>query len=75
MSDLDFSTTQVAIALASALAAACYFALILVPALRCYGRFWEKVGAGVLTLFIMASLVGAGAALGLAVVWTYDQYA
>jgi hypothetical protein len=75
MSDLDFSTTQVAIALAGALAAACYLALILVPAVRCYGRFWEKVGAGFLTLFIMASLVGVGAALGLAVVWTYDQYA
>jgi hypothetical protein len=45
------------------------------PAWRCYGRLWEKVAASFMTLFILATLLGIGAAVGLAVVWTYDQYA
>ena len=45
------------------------------PAIAAYTRFWEKVGAAFLTLFILATLVGMGAALGLAIVWSYDSYA
>ena len=75
MTNLDLSTTEVAIALASGLVGACYIALILVPAWRCYGRVWEKIAASFLTLFILATLLGVGAAIGLAVVWTYDTYA
>ncbi len=73
--NLDLSSTEIAIALAAGLVAACYVALILMPAWRCYGRFWERLGAGFLTLFILATLLGVGTAIGLAVVWTYDQYA
>ena len=52
-----------------------YVALILVPAWECYGRLWEKVAAGFLTLFMLATMLGIGAAIGLAVVWSYDRYA
>jgi hypothetical protein len=72
---IDLSNTEIAIALAGALVAACYIALILIPAWRCYGRLWEKVAASVLTLFILATLLGIGTAIGLAVVWSYDTYA
>jgi hypothetical protein len=75
MTNLDLSNTEIAIALASGLVGACYIALILVPAWRCYGRLWEKIAASFLTLFILATLLGVGAAIGLAVVWTYDTYA
>jgi hypothetical protein len=75
MTDVDLSSTEIAIVLASGLAGACYIALILAPSWRCYGRLWEKIAASFLTLFILASLLGIGAAIGLAVVWTYDQYA
>jgi hypothetical protein len=75
MTNLDLSTTEIAIGLASGLVGACYIALILVPACRCYGRLWEKIAASFLTLFILATLLGVGAAIGLAVVWTYDTYA
>ena len=75
MTDLDLTTTEIAIAMAGGVDAACYVALILVPAWRCYGRLWEKVAASFMTLFILAALLGAGVAIGLAVVWTYDQYA
>jgi hypothetical protein len=65
----------VVIALAGALALACYVALIVVPATRCYGRVWEKMAAGVLTLYVLGTLVGIGAAIGFLIVWTYDSYA
>lgn len=75
MSNVDLSSTEIVIALSGALVLACYVALILVPATRCYGRVWEKFAAGVLTLYVLATLLGIGAAIGLAIVWTYDTYA
>jgi hypothetical protein len=75
MSGIDLSNTEIVIALAGALVLACYVALILIPATRCYGRVWEKFAAGVLTLYVLGTMLGIGAAIGLAVVWTYDTYA
>ena len=53
----------------------CYVVLIVLPAARCYGRVWEKLAASALTLYVLATLLGIGAAIGLAIVWTYDTYA
>jgi hypothetical protein len=75
MGNLDLSTTEIVIVLAGALVLACYLWLILAPAMRCYGRVWEKMAAGVLTLYVLGTLLGVGAAIGLAIVWTYDTYA
>jgi len=75
MSNLDLSSTEIVIALASALVLVCFVVLILLPATRCYGRVWEKLAASILSLYVLATLLGIGAALGLAVVWTYDTYA
>lgn len=69
------TTTDVTITLAAAIAGAGYIALILTPAVSAYTRIWEKVGAGLLTLFILATLLGIGASLGLAIVWSYDRFA
>jgi hypothetical protein len=73
--DLGFSTVQITLAVAAGVVGAGYLALIVAPALQCYGRLWEKIAAGFLTLFILATLLGIGTGIGLAVVWTYDQYA
>ena len=72
---IDLSSTQVAIALAAGVVVSCYIALIAAPAWRCYGRLWERLAASFLTLFILATLIGIGVAIGVAVVWSYDQYA
>ena len=72
---LGFTVTQITLALAAGLTASCYVGLILLPALGCYGRLWEKVAAGFLTLFMLVTLVGVGTAIGLAIVWSYDRYA
>jgi hypothetical protein len=75
MGNIELSSTEIVIALAGALVLACWLALILIPATRCYGRVWEKCAAGVLTLYVLGTLLGIGAAIGLAIVWTYDTYA
>jgi len=75
MTDLHVSSTELVIALSITLVAFCYAGLILAPAWRCFGRLWEKLAASFLTLFILATLIGIGAAIGLAIVWTYDTYA
>jgi hypothetical protein len=75
MSNIDLSSTEIVIGLAGALVLACWLLLIAVPAARCYGRMWEKLAAGVLTLYVLGTLLGIGAAIGLAIVWTYDTYA
>jgi hypothetical protein len=73
--NLDFTSTEIAIALAGGVVIACYAALILVPAWRCYGRVWERLAASFMTLFILGTVLGIGVVVGLAVVWTYDTYA
>ena len=73
--NLDFSSIEIAIALAAGVVIACYVALILLPAWRCYGRLWERIAAGFMTLFILGTMLGIGVGIGLAVVWTYDTYA
>ena len=72
---MNLTTTELTIAVATGVVGAGYIAFILVPAVAAFGRIWEKLAAGFLTLFILATLVGVGAALGLAILWSYDRYA
>jgi transketolase C-terminal domain/subunit len=71
----DLTTTELAIAIAAGIVGAGYIAFILAPAVVAYGRLWERIAAGFLTLYVLATLLGAGAVIGLAVVWSYDRYA
>jgi hypothetical protein len=75
MIELDLTSTEVALALAAGIVGAGYIALILVPAWESYGRMWERVAAGFLTVYTLATMLGAGAAIGFAIVWFYDRYA
>jgi hypothetical protein len=54
---------------AGVFALALYAGLILVPAWTSYTRLWERLAAGVLSLYVLAVLVGVGAAGALAVVY------
>lgn len=58
---------------AAAICLAIFVALILSPALSAYGRLWEKVAAGFLSLFVLAALVVGGVVVGLAVVYYYTD--
>ena len=52
-----------------------FVGLILMPALSSYGRVWEKAAAGVLSLFVLAALLGVGVVCGLAIVYYYNDIA
>lgn len=57
-------------ALISALA---FAALILAPALGAYGRTWEKATAALLSLFVFVALLALGIAIGLTIVYFWDD--
>ena len=67
--------TDVGIAVAALVALVAYAVLVFVPAWTSYGRVWERIAAGFLTLYILATVVLVGAAIGIAVVLTYDRWA
>jgi hypothetical protein len=48
---------------------ALYAGLILVPAWTSYSRLWERLAASILSLYVLAVLVGIGVAGALAVVY------
>jgi hypothetical protein len=72
---IDVSSTQLVLALAAGVIGSGYIVFILVPAWESYGRLWERIAASFLSLFILLTMLGIGAAIGLAIVWSYDQYA
>jgi hypothetical protein len=47
--------------------------LILVPAIGSFGRGWEKATAVVLSLIVLVTLVGIGIAIGLAVIYYWND--
>lgn len=51
---------------------ALYAGLILHPAWTAYTRLWERVAAAVLSLYVLAVLVGAGVAGALAIVYFWS---
>jgi hypothetical protein len=71
----DPGTTEIAIALSGPLVLAAYIGLIVIPVWTSYGRWWERFAATFLTLYIVVSMVGVGVAIGLGIIWTYDQWA
>jgi hypothetical protein len=48
---------------------ALYLAYILIPAWTSYSRVWERLAATVLSLYVLAVLVGAGVGAALAAVY------
>jgi exosortase/archaeosortase len=67
MSETD--VTYLIAACAGVFSLALFVGLILAPAWSAYTRVWERVAASVLSLYVLAVLVGVGVAGGLAVVY------
>lgn len=65
------SAETIAIGAAAATCAMAWAVFILAPAWTSYGRLWERVAASFLTLFILATLLGIGVVVGLAIVWAF----
>ena len=69
------SAAEIAIGAGGIVALTGYVGLIVVPAWTSYGRWWERIAASFLTLFILATLLGIGIGLGALIVYTYDTWA
>jgi hypothetical protein len=52
---------------AAAVSLSAFVGLILVPAVDSYGRAWEKVAAGFMSLFVLTTMVVIGSVIGLMV--------
>ncbi len=67
------SVTYLVAVCAGVFGLAAYAGLILVPAWTAYSRLWERVAATVLSLYVLAALVGGGVLAGLALVYFWDR--
>lgn len=50
-----------------------WVALVLVPAWGSYSRLWERAVATVLSVYVLAAFVGAGAGIGALFLWYFDR--
>ena len=60
---------DLAVVCAGVFGLALYAGLILVPAWTSYSRTWERVAAGILSLYVFAVLVGIGVGAALLAVY------
>jgi hypothetical protein len=60
---------DLAVVCAGVFGLALYAGLILAPAWSSYSRLWERVAASILSLYVLAVLVGIGVVGALAVVY------
>jgi hypothetical protein len=70
---LALGTEYYLFGIAGLLSVAVFVGLILAPALGSYGRAWEKVVAGMLSLFVLAALVLVGLVLGVVIFLNWDK--
>ncbi len=65
--------TQIVIGAAAAISLAAWLTLIAVPAWRSYWRLRDRVLALVMSVYVLAAFVLAGALAGGLVLWYYDR--
>ena len=70
---LALGTEYYLFGVAGLLSVSAFVGLILVPALGSYGRVWEKIVAGFLSLFVLAALVLIGVVLGVVIFFNWDK--
>jgi hypothetical protein len=70
---LALGTEYYLFGIAGVLSLGAFVGLILVPALGSYGRAWEKLVAGFLSLFVLAALVLVGLVIGVVIFLNWDQ--
>ena len=70
---LALGTEYYLFGIAGLLSLCAFVGLILVPALGSYGRAWEKLVAGFLSLFVLAALVLVGIVIGIVIFFNWDK--
>jgi hypothetical protein len=70
---LALGTEYYLFGVAGLLSIGAFVGLILVPAVSSYGRAWEKLVAGFLSLFVLAALVLVGLVIGVVIFLNWDD--
>jgi len=70
---IDDRVSLIVIGVAAVISVAAWTALIAVPAWRSYWRLRERVLALVMSVYVLAAFVLAGALAGGVVLWYYDR--
>lgn len=65
--------TQLVAVSAGIAALAVFVALVTVPVASAYQRTWERLVAGVLSLWVLAAFVGVGILVGAAVIYYWPR--
>lgn len=65
--------TQLVVLIAGIAGLATFVGLVMVPVVSCYERAWERVAAGLLSLWVLGAFVGAGVLVGGALVYEWPR--
>jgi hypothetical protein len=68
------SITQLAVGAAALLSLAAFVALVVVPAVSAYQRTWERLVAGLLSLWVLGALAGVGVLAGGLVIYEWPHF-
>ena len=71
----DTSITYLIAACAGVACLGLWVWLIAAPAWTSFSRTWERLVSVVLSVYVLAAMVGAGAAVGAGFLWYYDRIA
>jgi hypothetical protein len=69
------SVTEITLGVTSVVAFVAFVIFIVAPSWASYGRLWERIAAGFLSIYIGAALLGVGIAVGVGVIAIYVQIA
>lgn len=47
--------------------------LVLVPAYAAYARWWQRIAAVLVSVYVLAAMLGAGGLVGALFLWYYDR--
>lgn len=68
------AVTQLVAICAGIVGLAAFLALVTVPVAASYQRAWERVAAGVLSLWVLGAFVGVGVLAGAAVIYFWPRF-
>ena len=70
----ELSVTEITLGATGFVALVAFLIFIAAPAWDSYGRLWERVAAGFLSVYIGATLLGVGVAAGIGIFALYVEF-
>jgi len=69
------SITEITLGVTAVISLIAFAVFIATPSWQSYGRLWERMAAGFLSIYIGAALLGVGVATGVGIIAVYLQLA